>query len=303
MVSHAQAIAPTRQIGSVPAIPQITKNTVYADGVEVFYREAGTKGAPVLLLLHGFPTSSLQYSDLMLLLADKYHVIAPDLPGFGFTQVPAERDYKYTFDNLAATIDAFTDTLRLEKFALYVFDYGAPTGFRIAMKNPEKITAIITQNGNAYEEGLGDSWAPIKKYWRDPSLENRNALRGALTEEGITEQYLNINVPYAERVKPEHYTLDAALVARPGNAEIQLDLFLDYRNNVKLYPEFQRYFREKQPKTLAVWGRFDPWFVPAGANAFTRDIPKAQVKFVDAGHFALETNVIEVAGHVREFLG
>jgi pimeloyl-ACP methyl ester carboxylesterase len=239
----------------------------------------------------------------MPLLADKYHVIAPDLPGFGFTEVPPERNYKYTFDNLAATIDAFTDALRLEKFALYVFDYGAPTGFRMAMKNPEKITAIITQNGNAYEEGLGDSWAPIQKYWRDPSPENRNALRGALTEKGITEQYINMFVPNVERVKPEHYTLDAALIAHPGNADIQLDLFLDYRNNVKLYPAFQRYFRETQPKTLAVWGRFDPWFIPAGAKAFARDNPNAQVYFVDAGHFALETNVVDIAGYIREFLG
>jgi pimeloyl-ACP methyl ester carboxylesterase len=205
-MSHAEAIAQTKQVGRVPSVPQITKNTVYADGVKVFYREAGTKGAPVLLLLHGFPTSSFQYSDLMPLLADKYHMIAPDLPGFGFTEVPSERNYKYTFDNLATTIDAFTDALRLDKFALYVFDYGAPTGFRIAMKNPEKITAIITQNGNAYEEGLGDSWAPIQKYWCDPSPENRNALRGALTEEGITEQYINMYVPNVDRVKPERYT-------------------------------------------------------------------------------------------------
>ena len=297
---HSKSNAQTKQDNHRPSVPQIAARYIQADGLEVFYREAGPKDGRVLLLLHGFPTSSLQYRELMLLLADKYRVIAPDLPGFGFTNVMSERGYNYNFENLAITIDAFTRALSLDRFALYVFDYGAPTGFRLALKYPEKITGIVTQNGNAYEEGLGDAWAPIQKYWREPTSENRNALRGALTLEGIKEQY--VTTPHPELVKPEGYTLDAALISRPGNLDIQLDLFLDYRNNVKLYPEFQRYFREKQPNTLAVWGRFDPFFIPAGARAFSRDNPHAEIHLIDAGHFALETNVVEVAAHVREFL-
>jgi pimeloyl-ACP methyl ester carboxylesterase len=252
---------PTRPAAS---IPQISTRFVETDGVRVFYREAGAKDAPVILLLHGFPASSFQYRELMPLLADRYRVIAPDLPGFGFTEVQASRNYRYNFENLAVTVGAFVQAMRLEKFALYVFDYGAPTGFRFAMAHPEKVSAIITQNGNAYEEGLGDAWSPIQRYWRDPSAENRNALRGALSPEAIKQQYTD--GPHPELVKPEGYTLDAALIAPPGNIEVQLDLFLDYANNVKLYPAFQRYFREQRPKTLAVWGRFDPFFLPAGAK-------------------------------------
>ena len=236
----------------------------------------------------------------MPLLADRYRVIAPDLPGFGFTEVPTARSYQYSFENIANTIDAFTQALNLRRFALYLFDYGAPTGLRLALTHPEKITAIITQNGNAYEEGLGAAWSPIQKYWREPSVENRNALREAFSLDGIKEQY--ITTPHPELVKPEGYTLDAALISRPGNIEIQLDLFFDYRNNVKLYPEFQRYFREKQPRTLVVWGSDDPFFIPAGAKAFTRDNPKAEVHLLDAGHFALETDVVAVADYIRRFL-
>ena len=285
---------------SAASIPQISIGFVEADGMKIFYREAGAKDAPVILLLHGFPASSFQYRELMPLLADRYRVIAPDLPGFGFTEVPATRNYRYDFDNLAATITAFVQARQLEKFALYVFDYGAPTGFRVAMAHPEKVTAIITQNGNAYEEGLGDAWSPIQRYWRDPSEENRNALRAALSPEAIKQQY--VDGPHPEMVKPEGYTLDVALLARPGNIEIQLDLFLDYANNVKLYPAFQRYFREQKPKTLAVWGRFDPFFIPAGAKAFARDNPNATVRLIDAGHFALETQVATVAEIMRDFL-
>jgi len=253
------------------------------------------------LLLHGFPASSFQYRELMPLLADRYRVIAPDLPGFGFTEVPAARNYRYNFDNLAASTTAFVQAMQLEKFALYVFDYGAPTGFRLAMAQPQKITAIITQNGNAYEEGLGDAWSPIQRYWREPTAENRSALReAAMNPEAIKQQY--VDGPHAELVKPEGYTLDAALMARPGNIDIQLDLFLDYANNVKLYPAFQRYFREQKPKTLAVWGRFDPFFIPAGAKAFARDNPNATVHLIDAGHFALETQVVTVAEIMRNFL-
>jgi pimeloyl-ACP methyl ester carboxylesterase len=286
--------------GSAPLVPHVSINRVQIDGVNVFYREAGPENAPVLLLLHGFPASSFQYRELMPLLADKYRVIAPDLPGFGFTEVPAARNYHYTFDSLATTVDAFVVALNLARFSLYVFDYGAPTGLRLALKHPEKIASIISQNGNAYEEGLGGAWEPIQRYWGDPSVENRNAIRGVLSPEGIKDQY--ITTPYPELVKPEGYTLDAALISRPGDADIQLDLFLDYRNNVKLYPEFQRYFREKKPKTLAVWGRHDPFFIPAGAEAFKRDNPDAEVHFIDAGHFALETHVAQVADYIRDFL-
>ena len=286
---------------SAASIEQISIGFVEADGMKIFYREAGAKDAPVILLLHGFPASSFQYRELMPLLADRYRVIAPDLPGFGFTEVPASRNYRYNFDNLAATIMAFVQAMQLEKFALYVFDYGAPTGFRIALAHPERISAIITQNGNAYEEGLGEVWSPIQRYWRDPTAENRNAVREAvLSPEAIKQQYMD--GPHPELVKPEGYTLDVALMARPGNIEIQLDLFLDYASNVKLYPAFQRYFREQRPKTLAVWGRFDPIFIPAGAKAFARDNQNATVRLIDAGHFALETQVVTVAKIMRSFL-
>jgi pimeloyl-ACP methyl ester carboxylesterase len=282
-------------------IPTVSTHRIEADGVNVFYREAGSKDAPVIVLLHGFPTSSFQYRELIPRLADRYHVIAPDLPGFGFTEVPAERKYSYTFDALAKTIEAFLDMLSLKRYALYVFDYGAPTGFRIAMAHPERVTAIVSQNGNAYEEGLGDAWAPIRRYWSDPSQENRNAIRPALTLEGLKHEY-GVGITNPERIDPAGYTLDAALMARAGNVDIQLDLFLDYANNVTLYPEFHRYFREHQPPLLAVWGEHDPYFIPAGARAFKRDIPGAQVQFLDTGHFALETNVEDVARSMRTFL-
>jgi pimeloyl-ACP methyl ester carboxylesterase len=274
---------------------------VEADGVNVFYREAGARDAPVVLLLHGFPTSSFQYRELIPRLADEYRVIAPDLPGFGFTEVPARRAYQYTFDGLAQTILAFTDALELKRYALYVFDYGAPTGFRLAMNRPERVAAIVSQNGNAYEEGLGDAWAPIRRYWSEPSAANRDAIRKALNLEGMRREYSS-GIPHPEAIAPEGYTLDAALLARPGNVEIQLDLFLDYANNVKLYPKFQEYFRKWKPPVLAIWGRFDPYFIPAGAEAFRRDIPEATVQFLDTGHFALETHVEEVAEAMGRFL-
>ena len=275
---------------------------IEADGVSVFYREAGPKDGPVLLLLHGFPASSFQYRELMLLLADRYRVIAPDFPGFGFTEVPEGRGYVYTFDALAKTMLAFTAALGLERYALYIFDYGAPVGLRLAMARPERITAIVSQNGNAYEEGLGDAWAPIRRYWNEPTQANRDAVREALSPEGIREQYTN-GAPYPERIKPEGYTLDIALIQRPGNMDIQLVLFLDYANNVKMYPAFQQYFRQSQPKLLAIWGKNERFFIPAGAEAFRRDLPTAEVKLLDTGHFALETHVDEVAAAVRAFLG
>jgi pimeloyl-ACP methyl ester carboxylesterase len=283
-------------------IPQTHIHRVEADGVSIFYREAGPADAPVVLLLHGFPTSSFQYRELIPRLADKYHVIAPDLPGFGFTEVPAARNYKYSFDSLAKTIEAFTNALSLKHYALYVFDYGAPTGLRLAMAHPERVTAIVSQNGNAYEDGLGDAWAPIRKYWSEPNAANREVVRNAaLSPEGVRFQYLE-GVPHPERVAPEGYTLDYAMVSRPGNTDIQLDLFLDYANNVKLYPAFQEYFRKSKPPVLAIWGKYDPFFIPSGAEAFKRDNPNAVVQFLDTGHFALETHVEEVAVAMRDFL-
>jgi pimeloyl-ACP methyl ester carboxylesterase len=282
-------------------VPLTSIHRVQADGVTVFYREAGSKDAPVVLLLHGFPASSFQYRELIPRLADKYRVIAPDLPGFGFTDVPAARGYKYSFDAIAKTILAFTDALQLKRYALYVFDYGAPTGFRLAMWKPERITAIVSQNGNAYEAGLGDAWAPIQLYWREPTPAHRETVHQALSPEGIRWQY-TVGAPDPNVIKPEGYTLDAAMIARPGNMDIQLDLFLDYANNVKLYPAFQEYFRKWKPPLLAIWGKNDPFFIPAGAEAFQRDNPNAKVELLDTGHFALETHVIEIATKMRQLL-
>jgi len=276
---------------------------VEADGVNVFYRAAGDIRAPVVLLLHGFPASSFMFRELIPRLAKAYHVIAPDLPGFGFTEVPADRKYVYSFDQLARTMEAFTKALKIDHYAIYVFDYGAPTGFRLAMAHPERVTAIVTQNGNAYEEGLSDAWDPIRKYWAaDPTATNRDVLRkNILTLEGTRWQYTH-GVSNPDSVPPESYTLDTALLERPGNKDIQLDLFLDYASNVKLYPKFQEYFRKSQPPLLAIWGKNDPFFVPAGAEAFRKNLPKARIEFLDTGHFALETHVIEIAAAMRTFL-
>lgn len=283
------------------SLPATTVHRIEADGVSVFYRQAGQVDAPVILLLHGFPTSSIQYRELIPRLADHYRVIAPDLPGFGFTEVPVERGYHYSFEALAKTMIAFTDALKLKRYALYVFDYGAPTGFRIAMSHPERVTAIVSQNGNAYEEGLGSAWSPIQRYWREPSAENRQVIRKALDFAGIRSQYTD-GMPHPERIDPGGYTLDAALMARPGNMDIQLDLFLDYANNVRLYPLFQQYFRTSKPPLLAIWGKYDPFFIPAGAEAFKKDNPNATVQMLDTSHFALETHVVEIAAAMRLFL-
>lgn len=284
------------------SLPTTVLHTVEADGVKVFYREAGPSDAPVVLLLHGFPSSSHMYRHLIPRLATRYRVIAPDLPGFGFTEVPEERGYTYNFASLARTTEAFVDVLGLTRYAIYVFDYGAPTGFRLALSHPERVTAIISQNGNAYEEGLSDGWNPIRTYWADPSPENREALRGLLSYEGTRWQYLH-GVSDPTQVEPESYTLDSALLQRPGNAEIQLDLFLDYASNVALYPAFQAYIREHQPPILAVWGKNDPFFLPPGAEAFARENPHAEVVLYDTGHFALETHAPEIAAEIHRFLG
>ena len=270
-------------------------------GCGIFYRETGNTDAPALLLLHGFPTSSHMFRDLMPRLNDHYHVVAPDLPGFGFSDAPPRAEFKYTFDNLASVIGAFAAKIGLLRYALYVFDYGAPVGFRIALAHPERITAIISQNGNAYEEGLSQGWNPIQRYWREPTPENRAALRDFLKPETTKWQYTH-GVSDETSVAPESYTLDAALMARPGNDEIQLDLFLDYANNVALYPKFQAYFRAQSPPLLAVWGKNDPFFLTAGAEAFKRDQPKADVHFYDTGHFALETHAAEIAAEIQKFL-
>jgi pimeloyl-ACP methyl ester carboxylesterase len=265
----------------------------------VFYRAAGDPSAPVVLLLHGFPTSSFMFRELIPRLADQFRVIAPDLPGFGFTEVPEKRKYTYSFDALARTMEAFTDALGLNRYAIYVFDYGAPTGFRLAMAHPERVTAIVSQNGNAYEEGLGDAWGPIRKYWAEPTAENREVIRqNILTLEGTRWQYTH-GVANPESVAPESYTLDAALLERKGNKEIQLDLFLDYASNVKLYPKFQEYFRKSKPPLLAIWGKNDPFFIPAGAEAYKKDLPNAKVQFLDTGHFATETHVVEIAAAMK----
>jgi len=275
--------------------------TTLPNNIRVFYREAGSPSNPTILLLHGFPTSSNQYRNLIPLLSSKYHVLAPDLPGFGFTEVPAELNFKYTFANIAITIGSWLDVLKIQKFAVYVFDYGAPTGFRLALERPRAVTAIISQNGNAYEEGLSEGWNPIRAYWQDASPANRDALRAFLKPETTIWQYTH-GVPDATRVSPDGYSLDNFYLARPGADEVQLDLFGDYKSNVALYPEFQAYFRKHKPPFLAVWGKNDPFFLPAGAEAFKRDMPNADVRFFDTGHFALETHCDEIAAAIRQFL-
>jgi pimeloyl-ACP methyl ester carboxylesterase len=279
----------------------ITYQHADVEGLKIFYREAGSKTAPHLLLLHGFPTSSHMFRNLIPALADRYHVIAPDLPGFGFSDAPDRSSFRYSFENLAKIIGAFTQKIGLDRFAIYVFDYGAPVGLRLALAHPERITAIISQNGNAYEEGLSDGWNPIQKYWKEPTVENRAALRQFLAPESTKWQYVH-GVHDESLVAPEAYHLDSALLARPGNDEIQLDLFLDYTSNVALYPKFQEYFRSKRPPILAVWGKHDPFFLPPGAEAFKRDNPDAEVHFYDTGHFALETHATEIASAMRDFL-
>ena len=275
---------------------------VVVDGFRIFYREAGPKDGPTILLLHGFPTSSHMFRNLIPALGDRYHLVAPDLPGFGFSDSPDRKQFRYSFENLAKVIDRFTQRIGIDRFAIYVFDYGAPVGLRLALAHPERITAIISQNGNAYEEGLSQGWNPIQKYWKEPTAENRAALRGFLTPEATKSQYL-YGVPNTTLVAPEAYELDSALLRRLGNDEIQLDLFLDYASNVALYPKFQEYFRSKQPPTLAVWGNSDPFFLPPGAEAFKRDNPAAEVRFFETGHFALETHAQEIANAIRDFLG
>jgi pimeloyl-ACP methyl ester carboxylesterase len=271
------------------------------DALKIFYREAGASDAPKLLLLHGFPSAGHMFRDLIPLLADRFHVVAPDLPGFGQSDMPARSQFKYTFDNIARVVDRFTEVVGFDRFALYVFDYGAPTGFRLAMWHPERITALISQNGNAYKEGLSDGWSPMRAYWEDPSAANRNALRALLAPETTRWQYTH-GVADAASVSPDGISLDNFYLARTGADEVQLDLFGDYKSNVSLYPAFQDYFRTHKPPFLAVWGKHDPFFVPAGASAFKTDIPHADIRFFDTGHFALESHAEPIALAIREFL-
>jgi pimeloyl-ACP methyl ester carboxylesterase len=269
---------------------------------QIFYREAGDPNQTSLLLLHGFPSSSHMFRNLIPLLADRFHIIAPDLPGFGFSEWPPQSQFEYTFDNLAKVIEAFTETIGLMRYALYVFDYGAPVGFRLAVAHPERVTAIVSQNGNAYEEGLSEAWDPIRSYWAKPTTENRKALRDALlTYEGTRWQYTH-GVSNPEAVAPESYTLDAALLERPGNKDIQLDLFLNYASNLALYPVFQKYFRDAKPPLLAIWGKNDPFFIPPAAEAYRRDNPNATVELLDTGHFALETHVEQIAAAIHRMM-
>jgi pimeloyl-ACP methyl ester carboxylesterase len=279
---------------------KVSFRKVDVDGFNIFYREAGSKDAPAILLLHGFPSASHMFRDLIPKLADRFHVIAPDLPGFGQSDMPDRGTFTYTFDDIARVIDRLTEVVGLDRFAIYVFDYGAPTGFRLATWHPERVTAIISQNGNAYAEGLSDGWKPIRAYWEDPSQSNRDALRAFLAPETTVWQYTH-GVPDATAVSPDGYSLDNFYLARPGADEVQLDLFGDYKSNVALYPAIQEYFRTHKPRFLAAWGKNDPFFLPAGAEAFKRDIPEAVVRFFDTGHFALETHVSEIATAIRDF--
>jgi pimeloyl-ACP methyl ester carboxylesterase len=274
---------------------------VNVDGINVFYREAGSKDLPTLLLLHGFPSSSHMFRDLIPLLSHQFHIVAPDLPGFGRSDVPSHDEFDYTFDNLSNVISSFTEKLGLHRYAIYVFDYGAPVGFRLAVKHPERVTAIISQNGNAYQEGLSDGWNPIRKYWELPNADNREALRSMLVPETTYWQYTH-GVPNPEEVSPDGYSLDNYYLDRTNVHEAQLDLFLDYATNVDLYPTFHKYFRDHQPPLLAVWGRHDPFFLPQGASAFKRDLPYARVVFYETGHFALETHASEIAHEISAFL-
>jgi pimeloyl-ACP methyl ester carboxylesterase len=284
-----------------PFMTTIKHRKADVDGLKIFYREAGRTDAPTLLLLHGFPSASHMFRDLIPALSDGFHIVAPDLPGFGQSDMPPREGFPYTFATLAEVIERFVDVVGLVRFAIYVFDYGAPTGFRLAVRHPERITGIISQNGNAYEEGLSDGWKPIRAYWQDPSQANRDALRSFLTPETTLWQYTH-GVSDATRVSPDGYSLDNFYLARPGAHEVQLDLFGDYKSNVALYPVFQTYFRTRKPPFLAVWGENDPFFLPVGAKAFRRDMPNAEIRFFDTGHFALETHCDEIAAAIREFL-
>ena len=278
----------------------VTYRKVDVDGISLFYREAGSNDAPTILLLHGFPTAGHMFRDLIPELSSRFHLVAPDLPAFGQSDMPARSAFTYSFENIANVIARFTEVIGLHRFAIYVFDYGAPVGFRLAVRHPDRVSAIISQNGNAYEEGLSDGWDPVRAYWKEPSLAHREALRRFLAPETTFWQYTH-GVPDVTAISPDGYSLDSFYMARPGTDEIQLDLLGDYKSNVALYPTFHTYFRTHKPRLLAVWGKNDPFFLPAGAEAFRRDIPGAPVHFFDTGHFALETHAKEIAAVICDF--
>ena len=286
---------------SASAATQVHYRFEQVGNVKIFYREAGDPSAPTVLLLHGFAASSFMYRDVIPALNDRYHIVAPDLPSFGFTESPERGNYAYTFENIARTMDKFTEQLKLDRYAVMVHDYGAPVAWRLALAHPSRVTAIISQNGNAYEEGLAKGWDGIKKYWQSPTAENRASLRDFPTPASVKWQYFE-GVKDPSSVPPDGYTLEGLQVSRPGNADIQLDLILDYASNVRMYPQFQAYFRKEKPPLLAVWGKNDPYFLPAGAEAWKRDIPNAEVRFYDTGHFALETHAKEIIPVIRAFL-
>jgi pimeloyl-ACP methyl ester carboxylesterase len=295
--------ARTRALPVLAAAPAVTYSEVDIDGVRIFYREAGPPDAPTLLLLHGFPSSSHMYRDLIPGLADRYHVLAPDYPGFGYSDFPDRGRFAYTFESYARLIDRFVQRLGLDRHALYIQDYGAPIGLRLALLAPERVSALIVQNGNAYDEGLSADWDALKDHWRNPTPASREKLRGWLSADGIRQQYTaGLDAEQAARISPDTWNLDWALLNRPGNIDVQLDLFGDYRSNVALYPQFQRFLREHRPPTLIVWGRHDPFFTIAGAQAYRRDVPDAELHLLDAGHFALETHAAEITQLMREFL-
>lgn len=290
------------QTSASTAATQVHYQTVNIDGVDVFYREAGPKHAPTLLLLHGFPTSSHMFRDLITRLDDKYHVIAPDYPGYGYSGAPDNKTFAYTFDNFAGIVDKLTDKIGVSRYALYVMDYGAPVGFRLAARHPDKVTAIIVQNGNAYDEGIGKFWDPIKAYWKTGAPQEREGIRWLMSAKATLWQYTN-GIKDTSLVSPDARTLDQELLDRPGNQEIQLDLFYDYRTNIPLYPQWQAYFRKYHPPMLIVWGKNDEIFIAAGAEPYKRDIPNVEIHMFDTGHFALETNGAEIAELIRDFLG
>ena len=283
------------------AAPPTSYRTVDVDGVRVFYREAGPKDAPHVLLLHGFPSSSHMFRDLMPALADRFHVVAPDYPGFGQSAMPDPAAFDYSFDRLADVVDAFTTRIGLDRYALYLQDYGAPIGFRLAVKHPERVRALIVQNGNAYEEGLREFWTPIKAYWRDPTGANREAMLKALELDSTRWQYTH-GARRPERISPDAWVVDQAGLDRPGNKEIQLRLFYSYRTNVPLYPVWQAYFRRHQPPTLLVWGKNDPIFPAEGAEPYRRDLKDVELHLLDTGHFALEEEGETIAALIRSFL-
>lgn len=280
---------------------RVAYRTTGVNGQKVFYRESGPPNAPKLLLLHGFPSAGHMFRELIPQLNDRFHVVAPDLTGFGQSAMPDRDTFTYTFDALTDVIEGFTDAVGFDRYALYAFDYGAPIGFRLAVRRPEAISAIVSQNGNAYTEGLSDGWDPIRAYWKEPTQANRDAIRMLIQPETTVWQYTH-GVADRSSVSPDGYTLDNYYLARPGADEIQLDLFLNYASNIELYPTFQQYFRTRQPPLLAIWGRNDPFFLPAGAQAFKRDIPSADVRLLETGHFALETHAGEIAAAIRGFL-